>query len=126
MSKLCLANSANMLWGSPKVIHTMDVLRALDIGGYKIAEAYPMQCYIVYKGKASTLPFLRNNPNPNGLTAEKFESNFWMLTSLSPIGAVTGSTERVLYYQVDWGKEWGARAVKVDSYSGMNVIGIDF
>ncbi|HCE43886.1 MAG TPA: hypothetical protein DET40_10095 [Lentisphaeria bacterium] len=102
------------------------ILKALDLGGYKITEAHPMQCYSVYKGKASTWPLMINNPNPNGWNADIFSAFYKNLTGLSPIGMVTGSTESVLYYQVDWLGEWGKRAKKVNGYPGTNVLGFDF
>ncbi|HCE46150.1 MAG TPA: hypothetical protein DET40_21610 [Lentisphaeria bacterium] len=124
-----ISNSGNITrtagWtGGIDWIHTMDVLRALDAGGYKVAEAHPMQCYSTYKGRAQYGP-LKHNPDPNRYSPDEFKKMFFLRTGLNPTGEVTGTTESVLYYEVDWNAAWHSRAVKVDGYSGVNIIGID-
>ncbi len=116
-----ISNTANHIWGSPAYEHTMRVLRALDKGGYQIAEAHPMQCYSTYKGRATVLSQNKSTWPPNRVR-KSYED-----VGLVSVGAIIGPRETELHYNVDWQKEWNDRVVKdVDGYFGPNILGIDF
>ena len=118
-------NSANKLYGSPKKIHTMDILTTLSFSNYKLAYVYPMQCYSNYAGSADK-EFKRGNDEENEKTRNKFVDDYYNTTGLKP-DAYNGTPRlrSVTYNNLDWLIQWQRRAVVVEGYSGMNFLGGD-
>jgi len=112
------ANITGMAYTGKVEGNVSEIISAITQGGYKIAKAYPSQCYSGYEGEVS-----RGEDDYNPSHREKLENALNQAGSAYKIRKSPQTPGFTWYsYNVDWETAWKGVAVYVHTYKGINAV----